>query len=112
MTPPDSPQELATIIYRLTVLEQQVSQWHEQLLLYVSIRENDLRIQTMKATAERFESDIAAIKEQLDLVKTAQYNIKESQDKTQIRSLLAVVSVIITIASGVLVAVVTHLIQP
>ena len=40
------------------------------------------------------------------------YAVKTSQDKIQIRILLGIVSTIITVASGVLIGLFSHLIQP
>lgn len=96
-----TPQDLSTISYRLDSVERQVIQLHTQLQLYVPVRENDLQLQAIKSTVERIEDDVKATKMQVG-------EMKDAQDKLQIRVLLGLVTTIVTILSGILIAFVSH----
>jgi hypothetical protein len=94
-------QDLATIIYRLNFLEQQVSQLHSQLQLYVPVRENELQLQAIKSAVDRIEEDVKDTKKQVG-------EMKDSQDKLQIRVLIGIVTTVVTILSGIVVAYIAH----
>jgi hypothetical protein len=94
-------QDLSTILYRLDTLEQRVTQLHAQLQSYVPVRENELQLQVITSAVERIEEDVKDTKKQVS-------EMKEAQDKLQIRVLLGIVTTIVTILSGVLVAYITH----
>jgi hypothetical protein len=95
------PQDLSTILYRLDTVEQRVIQLQNQLQLYVPIRENELQLQVITSAVERIESDVKETKQQVG-------EMKDAQDKLQIRVLLGIVTTIVTILSSILVAYITH----
>lgn len=95
------PQDLSTISYRLDSVERQVLQLHGQLQMYVPQRENDLQLQAIKSTVERIEDDVKQTKLQVG-------EMRDAQDKLQIRVLLGLVTTIVTILSGILIAFVSH----
>lgn len=105
-----TPQDISTILYRLNALEQQVLQLHNQLQLYVPVRENELQLQVIKSTVERIEDDVKATKVQVGEMRDTQDKMRESQDKLQIRILWGIVSLVITILSGILIAYIAHII--
>jgi hypothetical protein len=94
-------QDLSTILYRLDTVEQRVIQLQNQLQLYVPIRENELQLQVITSAVERIESDVKDTKQQVG-------EMKDAQDKLQIRVLLGIVTTIVTILSGILIAYITH----
>lgn len=91
------------MLYRLNALEQQVAQLHNQLQMYVPVRENELQLQAIKTAVERIEEDVKDTKTQVTVM-------KESQDKLQIRVLLGIVTTIITLLCSILVAYISHFI--
>lgn len=95
------PQDLSTILYRLDSVEQRVSQLQNQLQQYVPMRENELQLQVITSAVERIEDDVKSTKAQVT-------EMKEAQDKLQIRMLLGIVSTIITILSGIVVSYIAH----
>lgn len=116
------PTELNTLHYRMENLEHQVKNIQEQLRLYVTQRENELQLRTIQQSVERTEQEAARIRQQItDLATRIEQQEKEarardeeqrqSQDKLQIRVLYGIVSVVITILVGVLIAYLTHLIH-
>lgn len=98
-----APQDLSTVLYRLSTLEQQVIQLHNQLQMYVPVRENELQLQAIQSSVERIEDDVRDTKTQVG-------KMREAQDKLQIRVLLGIVTTVVTILSGVLIAFITHFI--
>ena len=96
-----TPQDLGTIIYRLNTLEQQVVQLHNQLQLYVPMRENELQLQVITSAVERSEDDVKETKRQVG-------EMRDAQDKLHIRVLLGIVTTIVTILSGIVVAYIAH----
>lgn len=95
------PQDLSTISYRLDSVERQVMQLHTQLQMYVPVRENELQLQAIKSTVERIEDDVKDTKRQVG-------EMKESQDKLQIRVLVGIVTTVATILSGIVIAYIAH----
>lgn len=95
------PQDLSTISYRLDSVERQVMQLHTQLQMYVPVRENELQLQAIKSTVERIEDDVRATKTQVS-------EMRDAQDKLQIRMLLGIVTTIVTILSGIVIAYIAH----
>lgn len=98
---PQGQQDLSTILYRLDSVEQRVSQLQTQLQQYVPMRENELQLQVITSAVERIEDDVKATKLQVS-------EMKDAQDKLQIRMLLGIVSTIVTILSGILIAFISH----
>lgn len=95
------PQDLSTISYRLDSVERQVMQLHTQLQMYVPVRENELQLQAIKSTVERIEDDVRETKTQVS-------EMRDAQDKLQIRMLLGIVTTIVTILSGIVIAYIAH----
>ncbi len=113
--PPDS-----TLAFRISALEQDVADLKQQLHQYVPMRENELQLKSIQGTVDRIERDIQEAKKQLAEMnsKLAAQEIdvqardaaqRASQAALQIRILWGVVSVIMTVLTGVLVGYVTHL---
>lgn len=100
-----TPQDFSTISYRLQVVEQQVTKLQNQLELYVPERENELQLQSIRASVDRIEKNVNETKEQVSEMKAA-------QDKLQIRVLLGIVTTVVTILSGILIAWGSHFIYP
>jgi conjugal transfer/entry exclusion protein len=96
-----SPQDFSTMLYRLNALEQQVGQLHNQLQLYVPMRENELQLSAIKSTVERIENDVRSTKVQVG-------EMKDAQDKLQIRVLLGIVTTVATLFGSILVAYISH----
>lgn len=113
------PQDQATLVYRIEVLERLFRELQIQLQQYVRSSENELNLRSIKDTLGRIENELGLAKTQLTELNTkltaseieAQKRDaaqRESQDKLQIRVLWGAVSVIITILSLVLVNYLTH----
>ena len=116
-----SPQDQATLIYRVETLERLFRELQQQLQQYVRASENELHLQSIKATCERIERELSAAKTELaslnaKLVESEAEAQKrdaaqrESQDKLQIRVLWGAISVVITILSLVIVGYLTKII--
>lgn len=97
-----SPQDFSTMLYRLNALEQQVGQLHNQLQLYVPMRENELQLSAIKSTVDRIENDVKQTKLQVS-------EMRDAQDQLQIRVLLGLVTTVATILSGIVIAYIAHL---
>jgi chromosome segregation ATPase len=116
---PPAPDQIATLAFRISSLEQTVKDLQTQLHQYELARENDLKAQILRAEIDRVRADIADVKrEQAEIEKkliaqdlASQNQVasqRESQDKLQIRVLYGVVSTVVIIVSGVLIAFLTH----
>jgi hypothetical protein len=116
-----TPQDQATLIYRIEVLERLFHDLQAQLQQYVRASENNLHLQAIKETVLRIEQELGLAKNQLTELnaKLAVSEVeaqkrdaaqRESQDKLQIRILWGAVSVVVTILSLVIVNYVTHFI--
>jgi uncharacterized protein YhaN len=119
-TPPGN--NMTDLLIRVNNVEQQVKQVQTQLNQYVPASVNDLQLQSIRSAVDRIEHDVSDMKRQfVDLnaklatqeteARQRDVDQRESQDKLQIRVLWGVVSVVITIFVGVLLAYVTHLIH-
>lgn len=113
------PQDQATLVYRIEVLERLFRDLQMQLQQYVRSSENDLHLRSIKDTCERIERELGLAKTELTNLSTklAESEVeaqkryadqRESQDKLQIRVLWGAISVIITILSLVIVNAITH----
>jgi len=120
-TPP-AGNNMTDLLIRVNNVEQQVKQVQTQLNQYVPASVNDLQLQSIRSAVDRIEHDVSDMKRQfVDLnaklatqeTEARQRDVeqRESQDKLQIRVLRGVVSVVITIFVGVLLAYITHLIH-
>jgi len=102
--PPSSP-EITTLLYRMTAMEQDVTQLKAQLALYEPTRENDLKLQRINDTVQRIETELVRCKDKLETMSTTiaaqelsaierDTQNKDSLNKIQIRVLWFVVSAI------------------
>lgn len=108
-TPPQPPTaDITALTYRVAAVEQRVQRIEDVLHTYVPARENELQLKSVNDTTQRIETEVQDIKASLTDLAEKIAGQRESQDKLQIRVLYAVISVIITILSGVLVAYLTH----
>jgi uncharacterized protein YhaN len=111
---------------QLQQLQSTLQQMRDQMNVYVRTSENDIRLQSIQATATRieqdlrdallrFERDIAESKRQLgDLatkVSASEAEAKTGQDKVKLWVLGGIVSFVFIVLSGVLIAFATHLIH-
>jgi DNA repair exonuclease SbcCD ATPase subunit len=115
-----APNEFTTLGYRIDSVERQIQQLQGQLHLYVPQRENELQLRAIQDTVHRIEGDVAEIRQKMNeitatIVKQEQdaqsrdAQQRESQDKLQIRVLWFLVSVVVTILTGILVGYIIHL---
>lgn len=109
-----------TIVYRVDSIEREVAGLKQQLERYVPVRENDLQLQSIRSTVERIERDVVEAKKAVQDVSTklvmqeaeserrdtAQ---RESQASLQIKVLFWIVSAVITIMTGLLIAYANHI---
>lgn len=113
-------QDLSMLAFRLDSLEKRlekdVERLNMQLSNYVPVRENDLKLQSIQDIVKRIETEITDSKQQmidinkkLDTQRESIDKQPESQDKIQIRMLVAVVGTVATVLSGVLIGYITHL---
>lgn len=108
-----------TIAYRVDIIEREVAALKLQLERYVPVRENELQLKSIRDTVERIERDVQEAKRQIGDVNTKLVTQetesqrrdnaqRESQSALQIRVLWFIVSTVIVILTGVLVAYATH----
>lgn len=113
-------QQFSAITYRMTAVEQEVNSLKLQLQSYVPARENDLQLQSIKATVERIERDIADARKQITDISTkiaTQETLSRDRDAQQSlnqykivnRVLISIVSAVGTILVGVLIYYLTNL---
>lgn len=104
----EEPPELSM---RIDMLDREIKRLSSQLADYVRTSENDLRLASIVDALRRIEEEITQVKK---LLGEAGNNLTEqgdALDKLQIRVLWGIVSVVITILIGILLAYVTHLIH-
>lgn len=113
-------QQFSAISYRVAAVEQEVNSLKLQLQSYVPARENDLQLQSIKATVERIERDIADARKQITEINTklaVQENTSRDRDAQQSlnqykivnRVLFSIVGGVGTILVGVLIYYLTSL---
>lgn len=129
MAPQEQP-DASTMLYMIKALEQQLAHVQEQLKSYVPIRENELQIQTLQATASRIERDVIAMKsKQEEIERNArdatekqraamaelQFKQQEAADKQrasiaalQIRVLIGFATAMVAIITSVIAGFITH----
>jgi hypothetical protein len=106
-------------IYRIENLEKEVAQLKQQLSLYEPVRENDLKLQSIKDTSLRIENELGKVKDKLEVMTNKlvlqeqelnrrDSSQKEQIDKLQIRILWGVVSTILAMGTAVLIGYITH----
>lgn len=130
-----SPDPVATLLYRMEAMEKEIASIEKdisgmekdfaslksQLNLYEPARESDLKLQSIKDTTLRIETELGRVKEKIETMSTRMVaqdqdlqkrdaEQRERQDKLVIRVLWFTVSSVIAIFSAVLIAYLTHLI--
>lgn len=117
------PQDLSTIVYRLSTLEQEIREVRQHFLLFTPTKENELQLQIITSTVERIAKDVTEVKSQVgevnDLVGNVRDEMKDKAnksqgalDKWQLNAMGGTLGVIVTVLIGVLIAYATHLIHP
>lgn len=111
--------DLTNIIYRLESVEKDIVGLRQQLTLYEPVKENDLKLQSIKETTLRIETELSKVKEKVESINnklvtqdqetTLKYaSAREASDKLQIRILWYIVSGILGLGGAVLVGFLTH----
>jgi chromosome segregation ATPase len=113
------PDNLSGLLYRIESVERDIVGLRQQLSLYEPTRENEFKLQSIKDTTLRIETELNKVKEKIESInarmvmaerETQERDAKqrESLDKIQIRVLWGIVSTVIAILSAVLIGYVTH----
>lgn len=113
------PDQTSVFTFRMTALEQNVTELRQRLDLYVSAKENELQLRVLQDAVTRIEGDTQELRTQLNDVKRtlvaqdhdAQLHTADQRASIaslQIRVLWGTVSVIFTVLSGVFIGYVTH----
>jgi hypothetical protein len=96
------PENIASIVselvYRVDGMGRDVKRIDEQLRDYVPARENDLKVQSIKESVARIESDIAEAKKQLTELNTKLIEQEKSQSDLVIGTLRWVLGIVVSIA--------------
>lgn len=119
--PPSDPlnNTIGLALYRITMIEQDFLQFKQQLQLYETTRENDLKLEAIRMSAHHIEADLLIVKtSQADI--HARITLKEteslqrdteaekSQNMLQIKVLVGILSTISMVIVGVLIFYLTH----
>ena len=113
------PDNLSGLLYRIESVERDIVGLRQQLNLYEPTRENEFKLQSIKDTTLRIETELNKVKEKIESInarmvmaerETQERDAKqrESMDKIQIRVLWGIVSTVIAILSAVLIGYLTH----
>jgi hypothetical protein len=113
---------VSTLLYRVETIEKDLVQVKSQLSLYEPVAYNDLKLQRINDTLARIETDMRKVKDELGAMNTRMtlqdkdLQVKdaaqrESQSALQIRTLIFIVSTVVTILVAVLVGYITHLLH-
>jgi hypothetical protein len=111
--------QISGLLFRLDSVEKDIVSLRQQLSLYEPVRENDLKLQSIKDTTLRIESELGKVKERIEslnakMVAQEQESAKrdaaqrEANDKLQIKVLWGVVSTVLAIGTAVLIGYITH----
>lgn len=120
MNTPELPEQAASTAIRIASLEQRVTDIQRQMSEYERSREIELKLQNfrdqfmqIKAELAETRKDQAEINAKLiaqELAAQNQANLaRTSQDRLQIKVLIAVVSFIGTVLAGIIIYLLTHL---
>lgn len=120
-TAPQSTNDLTNLLIRINTVEQQVKQVQTELHQYVPASVNDLQLQSIRSSVDRIEHDVSDMRAQLtDMnnklakqeteARQRDADQRESQANLQIRVLYGIVSAVLAVFVGVLIAFFTHLI--
>jgi len=100
-------------------IEKEIMTFKQQLQAYDTSRENDLKLQRINDTAGRIEADIRAMKTGMEemntrmLTKEGESKQRDSdttsaQDRLQIKVLVGILLLIVSVVSSLLVFYITH----
>jgi hypothetical protein len=128
---------LPTLLYRIDIIEKDITYIRTQLNAYEPSRENDLKLQRVNDTAARMVEELRTLKQVIEGFTTRiaaqdldsrqrdqeidtrarnadiatqkrDSDIESSQDKLQIKVLVAIISTIVTVIIGLLIYYITH----
>lgn len=111
--------QISGLLFRLDSVEKDIVSLRQQLSLYEPVRENDLKLQSIKDTTLRIELELGKVKEKIENMNVKMTNQeqessrrdaaqREANDKLQIKVLWGIVSTILAIATAVLIGYITH----
>jgi DNA repair exonuclease SbcCD ATPase subunit len=103
--------DLGTLSYRITSLENHVTQLQTELRTYVPASLNEVQLQSIRSTVERIESDVKDAKGQVTTLSTQLSSQTKEQDQLQINVLKWAVGLVVTVLLALLIAYLTHLIN-
>jgi chromosome segregation ATPase len=114
--------EIASIEKDISSMEKDFGSLKSQLNLYEPVRESDLKLQSIKDTTLRIETELSKVKEKIEGMSTRMVAQDQElqrrdaeqqarQDKLIIRVLWFAVSTVIAVLSAVLIGYLTHLIH-
>lgn len=103
------PENITTLSFRINVVEHDIGELRKQLDLYVPIRENDLRLQSMQESMRHIADDVKDMRGQLTALSDKLVDQDDKRNKLLIRVLWGTVSIIITILAALLINYITHL---
>jgi chaperonin cofactor prefoldin len=110
------PDRINTLLMRINTIELQVQQLQQQLqqvpAQYVPASVNELHLQSLRLTADRIETDVKDLKTQFvdlgDRLDTQIVSQQQAHDNFQIRILWGIISLVIAVGVGLLIAYLTH----
>ena len=111
---------VSTLLYRVEVMEKEISQVKTQLNLYEPTRESELKLQRINDIVQRIEAEITKCKEKLEAMsstiivqenesKKRDDQTKDDLNKLQIKVLWGIVSTVIAVLVGILIGYANHL---
>jgi len=111
--------QISGLLFRLDSVEKDIVSLRQQLSLYEPVRENDLKLQSIKDTTLRIESELGKVKERIESLNTKMVvqeqesarrdaAQREANDKLQIKVLWGIVSTVVAIGTAVLIGYITH----
>ncbi|SRR6266699_2094097 len=108
-----SQESASALLYRITLLEQQLKDVQVQLKSYVPVRENDLQLQNIQSSLTRMERDVIEMKSKQEVQDKEARERYEAQEKAtaavQIRFLISVVSTVVLLAVSIITAYAAHI---
>lgn len=122
MQQPIQQEPVATLLYRIEIMEREFTQLKSQLSLYEPARESDLKLQRINDIVQRIEIEITRCKEKLETMSTTlttqdneskkrDSETKEDLSKLQIKVLWGIISTVIAVLIGILIGYANHLLH-
>jgi len=119
---PIQQEPVATLLYRIEIMEREFTQLKSQLSLYEPARESDLKLQRINDIVQRIEIEITRCKEKLETMSTTlttqdneskkrDSETKEDLSKLQIKVLWGIISTVIAVLIGILIGYANHLLH-